>query len=65
MAMSKGPAAFADPNTTLGGTSDIYYAKLRRGGMGTGMPSFGPIFTPQETWLLVNYLWTFVFEAGK
>jgi plastocyanin/mono/diheme cytochrome c family protein len=65
MAMSKGPAAFADPNTMLGGSSDIYYAKLRRGGMGTGMPSFGPIFTPQETWLLVDYLWTFVFEAGQ
>ncbi len=65
MTMNKGPAAFADPSTMLGGTSDIYYAKLRRGGMGTGMPSFGPIFTPQETWLLVDYLWTFVFEAGR
>jgi len=65
MAMSQGPAAFADSSTMLGGTSDIYYAKLRRGGMGTGMPSFGPIFTPQETWLLVDYLWTFVFEAGQ
>ena len=65
MAMSQGPAAFADPDTLLGGAGDIYYAKLRRGGMGTGMPSFGPIFTPQETWLLVDYLWTFVFEARK
>ena len=65
MAMSKGPAAFADPNTMLGGTGDTYYAKLRRGGMGTGMPSFGPLFTPQETWLLVDYLWTFVFEPTE
>ena len=31
--------------------------------MGTGMPSFGPIFTPEETWALVDYLWTFVFGA--
>jgi hypothetical protein len=30
--------------------------------MGTSMPSFGPLFTPDETWLLVDYLWTFVFE---
>ena len=37
-------------------------AKLRRGGMGTSMPSFGQLFTPQETWQLVDYLWTFVFE---
>ncbi len=63
MNMAAGPAAFADPNPMLGGTSDIYYAKVRRGGMGTGMPSFGPIFTPDETWLLVDYLWTFVFET--
>ncbi|UCC99677.1 MAG: cytochrome c, partial [Phycisphaerales bacterium] len=34
----------------------------RRGGMGTGMPSFGPIFTPDETWMLVDYLWAFVFD---
>jgi mono/diheme cytochrome c family protein/plastocyanin len=56
------PAAFAEPGTMLGGSGEVYYAKLRRGGMGTGMPSFGPIFTPEETWLLVDYLWTFVFD---
>ncbi len=56
------PAAFAEPGSMLGGTSEIYYAKLRRGGMGTGMPSFGPLFTPDETWLLVDYLWSFVFQ---
>lgn len=56
------PPAFADAHTMLGGSSAIYYAKLRRGGMGTGMPSFGPVFTPEETWLLVDYLWTFVFD---
>jgi plastocyanin len=61
MNTSKKPTAFAEPHSMLGGTSDIYYAKLRRGGMGTGMPSFGPIFTTEETWLLVDYLWTFVF----
>jgi hypothetical protein len=26
------------------------------------MPSFGPLFTPDETWMLVDYLWTFVFD---
>ena len=65
MALAGEPAAFADPHTMLGGTSDIYYAKIRRGGMGTGMPSFGPIFTPDETWMLVDYLWTFVFDPGE
>lgn len=56
------PTALAEPGPMLGGTGEIYYAKLRRGGMGTGMPGFGPIFTPDETWLLVDYLWTFVFQ---
>jgi plastocyanin/mono/diheme cytochrome c family protein len=56
------PAAFADPHTMLGAPADVYYAKIRRGGMGTGMPSFGPLFTPDETWMLVDYLWTFVFD---
>jgi len=57
------PTAFVEAGSMLGGTSEIYYTKLRRGGMGTGMPSFGPIFTPDETWLLVDYLWTFVFQS--
>ncbi len=65
MSVAGEPAAFADPRTMLGGTSEIYYAKLRRGGMGTGMPSFGPILTPDETWSLVDYLWTFVFDPER
>ena len=35
---------------------DIWYAKIRRGGMGTDMPNFGTIFTEEETRLLVDYL---------
>jgi len=38
--------------------SDVLYAKIRRGGMGTDMPNFGTLFTPEETWALVDYLWT-------
>jgi plastocyanin/mono/diheme cytochrome c family protein len=59
---SSPPTAFTDPQTMLGGSSDIYYAKLRRGGMGTGMPAFGPLFTPEESQLMADYLWTFVFD---
>jgi len=36
--------------------SDVWYAKIRRGGMGTDMPNFGTIFTVEETRLLVDYL---------
>lgn len=58
------PADFGRARSMLGGTSELYYAKVRRGGMGTGMPSWGPIFTPEETWALVDHLWTFVFHRA-
>jgi plastocyanin/mono/diheme cytochrome c family protein len=59
---SEASTALDDPHTLLGGTSTLYYAKIRKGGMGTGMPDFGPILTEDETWALVDYLWTFQFE---
>ena len=34
-------------------------SKIRRGGMGTGMPYWGSIFTEEELAALVDYLWTF------
>ncbi len=52
------PVAFADPAYMFEMRSDVLYAKNRRGGMGTGMPNFGTLFTPEETWALVEYLWT-------
>ena len=59
------PADLRRIRSMLGGTSELYYAKVRRGGMGTGMPSWGPIFTPDETWALVDHLWTFVFRGER
>jgi hypothetical protein len=41
------------------GTSRPYTAKIRRGGMGTGMPYWGSIFTEEEMEALVSYVWTF------
>jgi mono/diheme cytochrome c family protein/plastocyanin len=55
------PVSFMDRERMLGGNGMIYYAKIRRGGMGTSMPGFGGIFTPEETWLLVDYIWMLVF----
>lgn len=45
--------------------SDVLYAKIRRGGMGTGMPNFGTIFTPEETWALVDYLWWLALDKAS
>jgi len=55
---------FTAAETMAGGSGDVYYAKTRRGGMGTGMPYFGTIFSEEETWSIIEYLWTFLFEVG-
>ncbi len=59
---AKPPVAFSDPAHMFMMRSDVLYAKIRRGGMGTDMPNFGTLFTPEETWALVDYLWTLAFE---
>jgi mono/diheme cytochrome c family protein/plastocyanin len=53
---AKEPANFADPNHMFIVRDDVLYAKIRRGGMGTDMPNFGTILTPEETWQIVRYL---------
>ncbi len=52
------PANFAAPTYMFMMRGDVLYAKIRRGGMGTDMPNFGTVFTPEETWALVDYLWS-------
>ena len=55
------PAAFSDVAWLRRG--DIWYAKIRRGGMGTDMPNFGTLFTAEETLELVGYLWYLAFDS--
>ena len=50
------PANFSDPTHMFTMRDDVLYAKIRRGGMGTDMPNFGTVLTPEETWQLVYYL---------
>jgi mono/diheme cytochrome c family protein len=63
----KAPADFTDATQALGASPAIWQGKIVRGGMGTGMPYWGPIFTEAQVWALVDYLWTFQFdmEEGK
>jgi cytochrome c oxidase subunit 2 len=56
------PADFTNARSMAGGSGIIYYGKLVRGGMGTGMPYWGSVFTERELWALVDYLWTFLFD---
>ena len=60
----KKPANLSDPWRMLDGTSALYTAKIRRGGMVTGMPYWGNIFTEGELTALVDYLWTFSLGGG-
>lgn len=60
--MTARPTDFTDPEHMLDASPAHLQGKILRGGMGTGMPYWGPIFTEEQTWALVAYLWTFQFE---
>jgi mono/diheme cytochrome c family protein/plastocyanin len=55
------PANFSDPARLLTASPALLQGKILRGGMGTGMPSWGPIFTEEETWDLVAHLYSLQF----
>lgn len=59
---TKPPADFSDVRRMLSASPAHLQGKLLRGGMGTGMPYWGPIFTEDQTWALIAYLWTFQFS---
>lgn len=56
------PVDFTNAHIMLGANSAIFQGKIVRGGMGTGMPYWGSIFTEAQTWALIDYLWTFQFD---
>ncbi|HEY5270552.1 MAG TPA: c-type cytochrome [Anaerolineales bacterium] len=58
----KTPANLSNPSTMLGAAPALLQGKLLRGGMGTGMPSWGPILTDQQTWDLIAYLYSLQFN---
>jgi hypothetical protein len=55
------PKDFTDPQQMLGASSALLQGKIIRGGMGTGMPYWGTIFTDEEIEALIDYIWTFQF----
>ncbi|CAG0947351.1 Cytochrome c oxidase subunit 2 [Anaerolineae bacterium] len=61
---AQSPVAFADFTYLFEVRSDVLYAKIRRGGMGTDMPNFGTLLTPEETLKLVEYLWQLAWQSG-
>ncbi|HSJ89736.1 MAG TPA: cytochrome c, partial [Anaerolineales bacterium] len=59
------PADFTDARQMLGASPALLQGKILRGGMGTGMPMWGSIFTEEQIWDLVAYLYSFQFEYRK
>jgi mono/diheme cytochrome c family protein len=59
------PANFSDPERLLGASPALLQGKILRGGMGTGMPMWGAIFTEEQIWDLVSYLYSFQFDYEK
>jgi len=53
------PVDFSNARNMLGASSAVLQGKIIRGGMGTGMPYWGPIFTESQIWAIVGHLWTF------
>ncbi len=61
----KSPANFTDPTRMLGASPALLQGKILRGGMGTGMPMWGSIFTEKQIWDLIAYIYSFQFEYQK
>jgi len=56
------PVDFTDPRRMLGASPALLQGKILRGGMGTGMPMWGSIFTEDQIWDLIAYIYSFQFE---
>jgi mono/diheme cytochrome c family protein/plastocyanin len=61
---TQAPADFTDSTQMLGASCAVLHGKLLRGGMGTGMPAWGMIFTERQLWTLIDYLWSLQFDYG-
>jgi mono/diheme cytochrome c family protein/plastocyanin len=60
--MMQTPVDFIDPTRMLGASPALLQGKILRGGMGTGMPMWGSIFTEEQIWDLIAYIYSFQFE---
>ncbi len=54
--LKKGPADFTNIHRLAGLSDVVLQGKLLRGGMGTGMPEFGSLYTTDQQWALIAYI---------
>ncbi len=60
--VKQGPADFTDGSQMLGASDVLWQGKIQRGGMGTGMPGWGSLYTEQEIWDVISYIRSFTFD---
>ena len=60
--MKRGPADFTDASQMLGASDVLLQGKILRGGMGTGMPEWGSLYTETEMWDVISFIRSFVFD---
>ncbi len=58
------PPDFTNPQQLLGASPALLEGKLIRGGMGTGMPYWGPIFADPQLQAIISYLYTFAWNSN-
>jgi len=63
--MMQTPVDFTNPERMLGASPALLQGKILRGGMGTGMPMWGSIFTEEQIWDLIAYIYSFQFEYQR
>lgn len=61
----KKPANFGDPLSMFGASPALLEGKIIRGGMGTGMPMWGSIFTDEQIKSVIAYLYTCMFDYSN
>lgn len=60
--MRRGPADLTDAARMLGASDVLLQGKMLRGGMGTGMPEWGSLYTETDMWDVIGYIRSFVFR---
>jgi len=58
------PPDFTNPEQLLGASPALLEGKIIRGGMGTGMPYWGPIFTGPQLDAILSYLYTLAWDSA-
>jgi mono/diheme cytochrome c family protein len=58
------PPDFTNPEQLLGASPTLLVGKMIRGGMGTGMPYWGPIFTDKQLEAIISYLYSFAWNSA-